>query len=180
MIEWQSIKRPLNQLIPLEDNPRFITETKMERLKQSVDDVGVFKPLVLDFDRKIILAGNMRYRALIEKFPLEHQVDCMIPSRKLTEAEREKVIVMDNAHYGEWDFDILNNVYDVSAIAELDLDIKLPSFEQLPNFDLDESDDTPKSEGDKKFKLEIQLPNELELRDLYDDLTSKGYMVKEL
>ena len=35
------------------------------------------------------------------------------------------------------------------------------------------------AEKENKYLLEVQLHNELDLRDLYDDLISKGYTVKE-
>ena len=125
-LEWTLTKLQLATLKPLDNNPRTITEEKFDKLKKSIDDLGTFRPLVVDFDRRTILAGNQRFRALLEESNLHDNVDCMLPNRGLTPAEREKIIVMDNAHYGQWDMDVLANEFDLSLIQELDLDIRIP------------------------------------------------------
>lgn len=45
--------------------------------------------------------------------------------------------------------------------------------------DLGPEEDNEKEDLNKKYLLEVQLHNELDLRDLYDDLISKGFMVRE-
>jgi site-specific DNA-methyltransferase (adenine-specific) len=127
MLTWHPIKIKLADLKPFDRNPRTITDAKFESLKKSLDDLGEFKPLVVDFDQRTILSGNQRYRAMLEKYNLSHEVDCYIPSRELSEAEREKVVVVDNGHHGTWDYDVLAN-FSID-LGELDLDISIPDIE---------------------------------------------------
>jgi ParB family chromosome partitioning protein len=127
MLTWHPIKIKLADLKPFDRNPRTITDSKFESLKKSLDDLGEFKPLVVDYDQRTILSGNQRYRAMLEKYNLSHEVDCYIPNRELSEAEREKVVVVDNAHHGTWDYDVLAN-FSID-IGELDLDISIPDIE---------------------------------------------------
>ena len=177
MLTWHPIKIKLADLKPFDRNPRTITDSKFESLKKSLDDLGEFNPLVVDYDQRTILSGNQRYRAMLEKYNLSHEVDCYVPSRELSEAEREKVVVVDNGHHGVWNYEELAN-FSID-IGELDLDISIPvvDLNGLPPLDDDDKGDDPLKE--KKYLLEVQLHNELDLRDLYDDLISKGYMVKE-
>jgi len=181
MIANASVKIPLGELSLYENNPRTISSTKYESLKKSLDNFGLFQPLTLNFNRKEIISGNQRNRALLEKFPADHLVDCMVPNRELTKKEEESIVLASNSTFGDFDLDVISNTFELSLgeIQELDLDIKLPEIESLPEFDI-EDEDAPIDSDNKKYKLEIQLGNEMELRDLYDDLTSKGYMVKEL
>ena len=149
MLEWKHIKIELKDLKLLENNPRLIKENKFENLKQSIDDLGVFRPLVIDYDGKTILAGNQRYRALLEKYPLNYKADCMTPNRKLNAAEKEKIIIMDNVHYGEWDFDILANEFNVEDLLDLGFNINDFPKPDLPN-DFEEGEEGESSKDKTK------------------------------
>jgi DNA modification methylase len=126
-LKWYPVKLKLSDLKPFDRNPRTITDSKFESLKKSLDDLGEFKPLVVDFDKQTILAGNQRFRAMLEKYNLDHEVDCFVPDRELTEAEREKVVVVENGHFGEWNYDLLSG-FSID-LGELDLDISIPDIE---------------------------------------------------
>ena len=177
-LNWTCEKIKIKNLAVLENNPRLIKEDKFSSLEDSVDELGIFRPLVVDFDCKTILAGNQRFRVLKDKFGEDHFVDCMIPSRKLSQKEKEKIVILDNAHYGEWDFNILANEFDFDTLEELNVDLKLPDIDSLDELDLD--DDKDSDDENKKYILQVQFPNDMEMMDLHDDLASKGYMVKIL
>jgi hypothetical protein len=134
MLTWKPIKIKLANLRQFDRNPRTISDSKFESLKKSLEDLGEFKPLVVDFDRQTILAGNQRFRAMLEKYNLDHEVDCFVPDRELTEAEREKVVVVENGHFGVWDYDLLSG-FSID-IGELDLDISIPEVKMLEPEDL--------------------------------------------
>jgi hypothetical protein len=134
LLTWKPIKLKLADLKPFDRNPRTITDSKFESLKKSLDDLGEFKPLVVDYDQRTILSGNQRYRAMLEKYNLSHEGDCYIPSRELSEAEREKVVVVDNGHHGVWNYEELAN-FSID-IGELDLDISIPEVKMLEPEDL--------------------------------------------
>jgi hypothetical protein len=69
----------------------------------------------------------------------------------------------------------------IAAIKEMpDIDLELLGYDDItflnPNIapmDLSETFEEP-----KKFVLEIQFPNDMEMMDIHDDLLSRGYMVK--
>ncbi len=110
MIRWNTEKRKLKELAELENNPRYITQKGFEELGKDLDRVGNFRPLVIDTDNTI-LAGNQRYRQLLEKFGSDYEVEVTVPERKLTEDERKKVVILDNKHRGSDDYDMLANEY---------------------------------------------------------------------
>lgn len=127
MIQWNAVKIQLGQLSMFSRNPRTITNEKYESLRKSLDELGIFRPFILDFDQRTVLGGNQRSKVLLEEFPTSHEVICMVPDRELTSKEKEKVVLMDNGHFGQWDFDTLANFeLDVDEIKALDIDIKIP------------------------------------------------------
>lgn len=55
----------IEDLDPWDENPRVAEDTDIERLKDHISDLGLYKPLVVSSDGRIV-GGNMRYRALTE------------------------------------------------------------------------------------------------------------------
>lgn len=179
IVNWNPIKVRVGDLKGYESNPRTITSEKFESLKKSIENKGIFKPLILKHDRATLLGGNQRQLAILKQVPVDFQVWAMVPPREMSEEEYKDIVLLDNSHYGEFDLDIIANEFDVKRIEELNIDLKIPEIENLDApFDLDESENQSDDEN-KKYLVEVQLPNELEQSDLYDDLLSKGFMVKK-
>ena len=105
MIQWHTEKRKLKDLKELENNPRTITSKAYEQLQNALK-IGNFKPLIADKDG-VILGGNQKYKALLEEHGEDYEVEVSIPERKLTKAERNDVVILDNKHMGEDDPDTL-------------------------------------------------------------------------
>ena len=57
--------RNIDELIINERNPRGIKTEDFERLKRQVEKLGVYKPIIIDKNNKV-LGGNMRVRAYKE------------------------------------------------------------------------------------------------------------------
>jgi ParB-like chromosome segregation protein Spo0J len=173
-IEWHVEKRKVADLIPFEKNPRSITEEGLKTLGESFDEIGMAQPINIDIDNTI-LSGHARYYKCKEEGIEE--VDCYVPNRKLTDREREAVVIRMNKNTaGNWDFDILANEWDLADLKEWGFTDNELCFSPP---DLGVGDDEEPETKEKKYILEVQLHNELDLRDLYDDLISKGYMVRE-
>lgn len=124
-LSWKTEKIEINKLIKLQSNPRFISQQQFQSLENDLDELGVFKPLIVDYDYTI-LGGNQRFEALRKKGVEEIEVSK--PSRKLTKREREKIILLDNLHRGNFDYDILANEFEEELLKELDLDSGLLDF----------------------------------------------------
>jgi len=122
MIDWKIEKRKLNQLMPYETadtgvedrhNPRLRDPKGYAELKKSIDQIGMAQAINVARASNVILSGHQRVSALIEKFGQDHEVDCYVSSRELTEAEmRDCVILLNKAVAGIWDLDYIADNWD--------------------------------------------------------------------
>jgi len=105
-INWIPKKIKVSELKNWEENPRKITSEAFSRLKDRIRQRGFHDVVKIDTDNTI-LSGNQRKRALVDLGVKE--VWAMIPDRKLTEPERDKVAIESNMDDGTWDWDIMAN-----------------------------------------------------------------------
>lgn len=98
----------INEIKPNPNNPRKINTEDFAKLRKSISEDSSLlqaKPLILD-ENNVILGGNQRYRVCLE---LGIQDVPVIVMRDLTEKQKQKILVLDNTHYGIWDMDMLAN-----------------------------------------------------------------------
>jgi hypothetical protein len=108
-------------------NPRLIKDDKFKKLVKSIQDFPQMlelRPIVVD-ENNIVLGGNMRLKACKEAGLKEVFI---VKADNLTEQQKDEFIVKDNVGFGEWDWDILANEWDVESLDNWGLD--------LPGFDL--------------------------------------------
>ncbi len=134
---WIPEKVPLSKLLKNENNPRTITKAKLQKLIESLQGVGIFKPIICTWDYKII-GGTQRNIAILELMPSSFEVYIMRPPRPLSQEDYDKVLLLDNAHSGQWDMDALANNYSLEMIEDVDIGVKIPepinpSEVDLPN-----------------------------------------------
>ena len=113
---------PITDIHPNKDNPRTIDKGKLKKLQQSIKDFPEMlrlRPVVVDKDN-IILGGNMRYQAAKNN---GEQYIYVIKAENLTEEQKKEFIVKDNVSFGEWDYDMLANEYDLDILTEWAVDI---------------------------------------------------------
>lgn len=113
---WTAERRKLSELHDLENNPRKIKEEGFEKLKERITKNGFHDVIKIDTDNKI-LSGNQRRRALRE-LKID-EVNVLVPSRPLTQEERDSVVLESNRHDGMWDFDILGNNFDNGFLLDI-------------------------------------------------------------
>lgn len=126
-IPIQYIQLNNGQLKGLGKNPRFIRDEKFEQLKQSLQDSPEFldaRPLLvypLEGGKYIAIAGNMRLRAARELGM--KTVPCYVfPENTSVEKLREYTI-KDNLAYGEIDYDVLKEDWDMGELQEWGMDL---------------------------------------------------------
>jgi site-specific DNA-methyltransferase (adenine-specific) len=112
---WTPKKVKVSELKLWEENPRTITQEAFEKLKDRIQSRGFHDVVKTDIDMTV-LSGNQRRRAL-EELEMD-EVWAMIPNRKLTEEEREKVAIESNMEDGRWDFEMLAN-FDEELLKEV-------------------------------------------------------------
>lgn len=149
----QKIK--INDLKPNENNPRYIKDIKFVKLLQSIKQSPSFmemNPIKVD-ENMLILGGNMRFKACkhlgwkelpFEVFTREMAIQNNVEREKLGidvasyEDQCKEYIIKDNVGFGEWDFDVLANQFDIELLEDWGLEI--------PGLNIDESEDDEQKE----------------------------------
>jgi DNA modification methylase len=117
----------LKDIKPNPNNPRIIKDEKFKKLVASIKEFPEMleiRPIVVNKDM-IVLGGNMRLKAIKEAGVTE--VPCLIADQ-LTEDQQRQFIIKDNVGYGEWDWDMLANEWDVEDLEKWGMD--LPEFKE--------------------------------------------------
>jgi DNA modification methylase len=105
-LEWHVETRKLKDLLLWADNPRKIAVAAFKKLIARIRQRGFHAAIVIDTDNTI-LSGNQRKKAL-EELGIE-EVTVLVPNRKLSEDERQKIALESNNNDGEWDFEKLKS-----------------------------------------------------------------------
>ena len=114
-----------SKLKPNPNNPRTINKVNYKKLKKSIQDFPKMlelRPVVVD-ENYIVLGGNMRLQA-IKDLGLK-EVYC-VQVKYLNEQQKEQFIIKDNVGYGEWNFDILANEWEIESLE--DWGVNVPSI----------------------------------------------------
>lgn len=121
-------KAKINEIKSNELNPRWIKDSKFEKLVKSINEFPEMlelRPIVVD-ENMTILGGNMRYKACVEAGLKEIPI---IIANKLSETQKKEFIIKDNIGFGEWDWDILSNEWNVDELNNWSLDV--PKWEDV-------------------------------------------------
>jgi hypothetical protein len=114
----------LSNLKPNKNNPRRISEQKLEQLKKSIESFEKMleaRPIIVNKDFKI-LGGNMRYTALLD-LGYDTIPDHWVKIVEFTKEEEREFIIKDNLGYGEWDWDMLHIEWKAEELKEWGMDM---------------------------------------------------------
>jgi len=117
----QMERRKVDQLKPNPNNPRTIKTAKFRKLVNSVRNFSGMlevRPLVIT-PEGVVLGGNMRLEACKEAGLKEVPVIVV----DWSEDRQREFIIKDNLGYGEWDYDILANEWNVETLLDWGLDL---------------------------------------------------------
>jgi ParB-like chromosome segregation protein Spo0J len=119
----------ISEVKPNPKNPRIIKDVKFNKLVTSIKefpDMLNKRPLIVftDVDDKyVVLGGNMRLKACKEIGLKEIPI---IIADEWTEEQKAEFLIKDNVGFGEWDWDILANEWDVELLNDWGLNV--PEF----------------------------------------------------
>lgn len=157
LLKLKDIKSNNGQIKGLPKNPRFIRDDKFKKLVRSIEDnpemLSLRELLVYPYNGQyIIIGGNMRYRAMKELKYTE--CPCKILPEDTTIEQLKAYTIKDNSGFGEWDFDMLANDWDLELLS--DCAISIPNVDMSEvlkdmedeeyGIDEEEDDDTPSFE----------------------------------
>jgi hypothetical protein len=146
---------PISQVIPNPTNPRIIKDDKFKKLVKSIEEFPQMlelRPIVVD-SNMVVLGGNMRLKACIAAGLKEVPI---IVADNLTEQQQAEFIIKDNVGFGEWDWDLLANQWDVEALE--DWGLELP-FDNTPVLEAEEDD----YEAPSEIQTDIVLGDLIEI-----------------
>jgi len=112
------------------------------------------RPMVID-ENNIVLGGNMRLKALKELGFKEVPENWVKKASDLTPEETRRFIIADNVGFGEHDWEMLANEWDVEQLADWGLDI--------PDFALN----SPEAQEDD-YEIPDEIKTDIVLGDLFE------------
>ena len=115
MINWSAAKYNINDLKDYEHNPRILKKNELDKLVKSIKQDGYHQRVIIDIDGTII-GGHQRKKALLKAGLKE--IEVLVPDRKLTEEEFDRINIRDNLQVGEFDFDILSNRFEPETLID--------------------------------------------------------------
>lgn len=158
--KFKVIYRPLDQMKPLENNPRWIKKEDFERLCASVQnnpELFEAQPIILSnrTGENIIIAGNQRYRAAIE-VGLKEVPTILLEG--LTEAKEREIIIRTNVPNGKWDFDILASEIwgNLEELMDWGVDCSFLQHEEAASLD-DFFEEVKEGDAQKIKNIEIKV-----------------------
>lgn len=159
----------LSTILPNPNNPRIIKDDKFKKLVKSIQEfpkMMTLRPMIID-ENNIVLGGNMRLKALHELGFKEIPKEWVKKANDLTPEETRRFIIADNVGFGEHDWEMLANNWDVAELSEWGLDI--PEFA--------ESEDLEDKSGSIKedFRIEVICKDEQDQEKIYNKFIEQGY-----
>ena len=150
------------------DNPRIIKDNKYKQLVKSIiefPEMLEIRPIVVN-DDMVVLGGNMRLKACQEAKLREVPI---IKASKLTAEQQREFIVKDNVGFGEWDWDMVANEWEVNELKEWGLDV--------PVFDFNTNEKEYEIENNLWF-LNIEFESEENAQEWYEKLKRENLNIK--
>ena len=159
--------RNISLLSGFGDNPRVIDEEGLTKLKKSIREFGLFKPLLVwqnKAGRLVVIGGNQRLRALREMREAGEQVDADLPTVEFQGSEKAARIIAlrDNKADGDWDWQRLPlYIADLTKMAdEVEMDPELMGFGKEDLEDLIELANSSDSDLDRYSSKETEEETE--------------------
>lgn len=169
------------QIKDVPKNPRFIKDERYEALKKSIEDDPEMLQLreLVAYDNNgelVVILGNMRYRAMKELGYKDAPVK-VLPAE--TDAKKLRAYIQkDNIAFGQNDWDLLGNEWDVEELQDFGLECEFLEDNEnvIENEDEGGNDEIEdfSSELTPQYKIEISFDNEEEQEKIYNELTERG------
>ena len=123
-ITWHTERRRIGDLVEWEKNPRRLTVQQAIHLADSLKKFGYVEEMVLNADGTSIIGGHQRRRVLMAQALVDPdaEIDVRMPSRTLSDDEKEELAIRLNRNTGEWDWDKLANEFEQVQLLEWGFD----------------------------------------------------------
>ena len=170
----------IDKIIQNPRNPNTHDDRQLKVLIKNLKVQGFRHPLIVSKRSGFLVVGHGRLMAALEmglkQVPVDYQdfeneaieFSFMVADNKIAGLSKHDDAVMidgiKDLNLEDYDFDLLG-LPDFNFMSLMDEDVEL--------------DEKPKKESDvKKYILEIQFANEMDMMDVHDDLMNQGHDVK--
>lgn len=148
MIEWSLVKKRISDLKDYDKNPRSMKKKAFDHLVRSIQEDGYHHRILADTDGTII-GGHSRKKALKKAgYSDSDEIEVLVPNRKLTAEEFDRINIRDNLGYGDFDFDILSQNFEASTLIDWGFPEDLLDFKV--DIDISEEDEKEGSANEDK------------------------------
>lgn len=147
-LSWNSEKIRVNDLIDYPHNPRSMSKKDFEKLVRSIKEDGYHSRIKID-TKNVIIGGHSRRRAMLSAgYKPSDMIEVLRSSRPLSETEFKRLNIRDNISFGDYDFEILANNFEMEDLIDWGMEATLfPNIE--PNLEVIEK------LSDEKTKCEV-------------------------
>lgn len=162
------------------DNPRTISEKEFAKLVKSIRDFPEMlrlRPIIID-KNNVVIGGNMRLKACVSLGLKEVPI---IRANKLTKAQIDQFVIKDNTNFGEWDWEVLANAWEVKDLVEWG--VPTPEYDSAfaprnePQFEsLYETNESIES---RARELAVAMVAEINTRDMTCPECGHEYQIKD-
>ena len=133
------------------------------------------RPMVINNDN-VVLGGNMRLKALKELGYKDIPDAWVKRASELTDDEQRRFIIADNVGFGEHDWEMLANQWDVEELSEWGLDIPDWGEEEVKEKEqVDLSDDLKET-----FEVIISCTDETHQEQVFNKMIADGFEARVL
>lgn len=168
---------PITELKAHPKNRNKHPEDQIARLARVIEYQGWRHPIIVSNLSGLIVAGHGRLAAAqklgLEEVPVDYQ--------DFESEEQEYAFLQSDNAIALWaEMDLSGINADIPDLGP-DFDIDMLG---IKNFVIDlsevnyEPEELDGSDGEKKYLLEVQFTNDMDMNDVKDDLLSRGYIVK--
>ncbi len=111
------VSKKVSDLVPSEYNPRQLTEKQFHDIKRSLEGFGFVVPILINInkDRKNVIIGG-HSRVIVAKEIGIEEVPCV--EINLSRDKEREINIRLNKNHGEFDFDMLANMFDIKELKE--------------------------------------------------------------
>ena len=152
-ITWQATSIKLAQLKEYPNNPRKITKEMLDKLASHIKEDGYHQRIIVDNDYTII-GGHQRKKALyMAGYDDDTEIEVLIPGRKLTQEEIDRLNIRDNLAFGEYDFEVLAERFDMNELLSfgMEKDMLTPIFDKAILEEVEEEEAIELAEATSKL-----------------------------
>jgi hypothetical protein len=117
-LQWDEIELRLSQLIPYKRNPRTVTESRFNKLKDSIITGGYSTRIKVNHEN-IIVGGHLRRMVLMDLWGPDALIKVLRRNVPMSAEELRIEVLRDNISAGDFDMDMLADDYDLEELRAI-------------------------------------------------------------